>query len=196
MSLRSTPLRPTTARRLRAPAVGLAAALLLVGCGSGQRAEVYQERTVADATNESVGSIAVRNLAVQAPAQGQVLRSGSNAPMVVTFVNEPTEDDVLTSVTTPAASSVRILGPTSTLPVPRLGSAPTDYSLQLVGLTRDLPSGSYIQLTLDFQRNGSKTVLVPIQTTPDGAPRPTSQYEVPDTDSAGSPLGDNPVAPE
>lgn len=195
MSHRSTPL-PTAARRAYgAPALGLAAALLLAGCGAGQRAEVYQERTVADATNDSVGAIAVRNLAVEAPEQGRVLSQGTDAQMVVTLVNEGGDDDTLTSATTPAARAVRIVGPTSTLPVPRLQNSPGEYSLVLSGLTRDLQTGTYIELTMNFERNGSKTMLVPVQTTPSGAPRPTGQYEVPDTDSAGSPLGDNGGAP-
>ena len=188
MSLRS-------ARRPRALAAGavpaVAAVLLLTGCGAGQRAQVYQERTVADATNDSVGTIAVRNLAVEAPEQGLVLRQGTDAPMIVTLVNEGAEDDVLLSATTPAAASVRVVGPTSSVPVPRLQTSSGAYSLVLTGLTRDLPAGTYIQLTMNFQRNGTKTMLVPVQTTPEGAPRPTGKYEVPDTDSAGSPLGDN-----
>lgn len=186
---RRRPVRTSTV------ALGLAAGLLLVGCGAGQRAQVYQERTTADATNDSVGAIAVRNLAVEAPTEGRVLPQGSNARLVVTLVNEGGDDDTLTSVTSPAAASVRILGPSSTVPVPRLSSSPGEYSLVLTGLTRDLPTGTYIELTLNFERNGGKTMLVPVQTTPSGAPRPTGEYKVPDTDSAGKPLGNDEAAP-
>lgn len=192
MSLRSAPARTTT-RAL--PVAGLAAALLLTGCGAGQKAQVYQERTVADATNTSVGTIAVRDLAIQAPARGLVLRQGTNATMSVTLINEGGDDDVLQSASTDAATGVRVVGPTSSLPVPRLSTASSDYSLELVGLTRDLPTGTYINLTLSFQRNGVKSMLVPVETTPDGAPRPSGEYEVPETDSAGSPLPTQPALP-
>ncbi|HEU0102568.1 MAG TPA: copper chaperone PCu(A)C [Mycobacteriales bacterium] len=189
MSLRSAPARPFSGRVSRgAPAVGLAATLLLAGCGAGQRAEVYQERTVADATNDAVGAIAVRNLAVEAPEEGRVLQQGTDASLVVTLVNKGAEDDILVSATTPAAQSVRVTGPSAGVPVPRLGTSSGEYSLELVGLTRDLPTGTYIDLTLNFQRNGTKTMLVPVQTTPEGAPRPTEGYEVAETDSEGEPL--------
>lgn len=185
--------RHRTSRAVRCvPVLGVAAALLLTACGSGQTAEVYQERTVADATNESVGAIAVRNLAIEAPLTGSVLQKGTDAPLTVTLVNGGSDSDVLLSASTPAAASVRVVGPTSTVPVPALSAASSAYSLVLGDLTRDLPSGSYISLTLVFRRNGSKTLLVPVSTTYGGAPRPTSTYDVPNTDSAGSPIVSSP----
>lgn len=187
MSLRSLPTRSVAA-----PALGLAAVLLVAGCGSGQKAQTYQERTVADATNESVGAIAVRNLAVKGPRTGVVLQAGSDAPMTVTLVNTGGDDDVLLSASTPAASSVDVVGPTSQVELPRLATADARYSLVLRDLTDDLPTGTYIDMTLNFERNGSKTMLVPVQVTPGGVPRETGGYEVPETDSAGKPILDEP----
>lgn len=186
----STPRLPgrLPARRLAAPALGLAAALLLAGCGSGQRAQTYQEKAVAEATNDAVGSIAVRNIAVLGPPTGIVLQEGADAPMSVTFVNEGAEDDVLVSATTPAAASVDVLGPTDQVEVPRLNAAAPGYRLVLRDLTRDLQTGSYIDMTLTFERNGTRTMLVPVQTTPDGAPREEGEYHVAETDSNGDPI--------
>lgn len=196
MSLRRPPAlarRPSGRPSLAAaPALGLAAAVAVValtGCGVGQKAQVYRERTTEDSTNTAVGAIAVRNLAINAPTDGLVLLRGTDAPMTVTFVNVGSEDDTLVSASTPAATSVDIVGPTSTVPIPRLSQAPSSYDLVLRGLTRDLPAASYITLTLDFQRNGTKQVLVPVRVPAAGAPRPSSTYEVPDTDSKGLPLG-------
>lgn len=184
MKLRSAP-----SRRRAAPAVGLAAALLLAGCGSGMRAQTYQEKAVADATNDAVGAIAVRNIAVLGPQTGIVLPEGSDAPMTVVFVNQGAEDDVLLSASSPAAASVDIVGPAAEFAVPRLQASDTAYSLVLRDLTRDLQTGSYIDLTLEFERNGSKTLLVPVQTTPEGAPRDEHhEYEIAETDSAGKPI--------
>lgn len=182
MSLRSVP-----ARRL-APAVGLATALLLAGCGAGQGAQTYQEKATADATNENVGAIAVRNLAVSAPDSGTVLRQGSDAPVTVTLVNGGTDPDTLVSVTSPAAAGVEIVGPGSSLTVPARGTTGSSYSLLLQGLTRDLDTGTYVSLTLTFAQNGRKELLVPVQVTPEGAPRPSASYVVPEVDSAGKPL--------
>ncbi len=183
MSLRSAP-----ARRLAAPVAGFAAALLLAGCGAGQKAQTYQEKAAAEATNDAIGTISVLNLAVAGPRQGTVLPEGSDAPVTVTLVNGGGDDDVLTSASTPAARSVDIVGPSPRLQVPRLSSADAAYSLRLRDLTRDLPTGTYIEMTLTFQRNGSKTMLVPVQVTPDGLPREDRHYKVAETDSAGKPI--------
>lgn len=168
MSLPVVPARP--ARRVL-PVAGLAAVLLVAGCGTGQKAQTYQERTVADATNDAVGDIAVRNLAVEGPAQGTVLTKGSDAPLSIALVNQGGEDDTLVSATTPAAASVDVKGPSTTLTLPRLQAVDQAYSLVLRGLTGDLRTGTYIPLTLAFQRNGTKTMLVPVEVTPGGVPR-------------------------
>ncbi len=182
MSLRSVP-----ARRL-APVAGLAAALLLAGCGAGQSAQTYHEKATADATNVNVGAIAVRNLAVTAPDSGTVLTRGSDAPVTVTLVNSGTDPDTLVSVTSPAAASVAVVGPSCGSTVPARGTTGSSCSLLLQGLTRDLGTGTYVALTLTFAQNGSKELLVPVQVTPGGAPRPTASYVVPEVDSAGKPL--------
>lgn len=182
-------LRSASARSYATPAVGLVAALLLTGCGSGQRAQTYQEKAVAEATNDAVGSIAVRNLAVAGPPVGITWREGQDAPLVVTLVNEGGQDDTLVSVSTPAAASVEVQGPTDQLELPRLTAADRAYRLLLQDLTRDLQTGEYVEMTLTFERNGSKTMLVPVQTTPEGAPRDEDHhYEVAETDSAGKPI--------
>ena len=81
---RSPPRRPASSPRCCSPAAARA---------SGP--QTYQEKAVADATNDAVGTIAVRNLAVEGPPTGIVLQEGSDAPMTVTLVNEGGEDDVL-----------------------------------------------------------------------------------------------------
>ncbi len=73
--------------------------------------------------------------------------------------------------------SERPLSPSDTRPV--------QYRLLLQGLTRELPTGTYISMTLTFGRNGSQEMLVPVSVTPDGAPRPTEPYVLGETDSSG-----------
>lgn len=182
MSLRSVP-----ARHL-APAGVLAAALLLAGCGAGQSAQTYREKATGDSTNVNVGEISVRNLAVRAPQDGRVLPQGSSARVSVTLINSSTDPDTLASATSPAASSVKVAGPSTELTVPAQGTTGSTYSLVLQDLTRDLPTGTFISLTMNFAKNGSREMLVPVQVTAEGAPRPTESYEVPETDSAGEPI--------
>lgn len=184
--------RPAPRRRLSG-AAGLLALLLVAGCGSGLRPQTYQERSVADATNDAIGAIAVRNLAVSAPASGTAHPAGGSAPVIVTLVNQGGEPDTLLSATTPAARSVTVTGPTPQLQVGRLASADPAYRLVLQGLTKPLATGTYIEMTLMFQRNGSKSLLVPVQVKPEQVARTKKEYKVAETDSEGKPIveGDN-----
>jgi copper(I)-binding protein len=177
-------------RPLARVAASACALLLLTGCGTGLRAQTYLEKSTADSTNDAIGFLAVRNLAVLGPATGTSWPAGGSAPMKVTFVNEGGEEDRLVSASSPAATSVRIVGPAS--------------GLVLEGLTRELPGGSYVDVTLSFERNGSKTMLVPVQIVPGQVPREDHDYHVNETDSEGNPIieegapqeGDNVVEDE
>lgn len=180
-------LRPTPARRLSGPVAGLVAVLLASGCGAGMKAQTYQQQTEADTTNDAVGTIAVRNLAVPAPQQGFVHKAGTDVPLMVTLVNQG-EADKLLSASSPAASSVQIVGPAPVLEVPRLGTADPAYRLILKGLTRDLEVGGWIPLTLNFERNGTKTMQVPVHTVPTRVAKKEGHYKIVETDSEGNPL--------
>lgn len=190
----STPARPVRSPAARTTAV-LTGLLLLTACGSGMRAQTYQEKAVAESTNDAVGTIAVRNLAVLAPEEGVTYPAGSDARMTVTLVNKGQEPDVLLSATTPAARSVAVVGPTPQFQVPRLGASDAAYSLVLRDLTEDLQTSEYIEMTLSFQRNGSKMMLVPVQVTN----KPVEEgedYKVAETDSAGNPIVEEEQRPE
>ena len=192
-----------TRRPIARVAASACALLVLTGCGTGLRAQTYLEKSTAEATNDAVGFLAVRNFAVLGPTTGTAWPAGASAPMRLTLVNEGGEEDRLVSVTTPAAASVRVVGP-SPLTVPALGVSDPASGLVLEGLTRELPGGTYIDVTLSFERNGSKTMLVPVQIVPGQVPREDHHYEVTETDSEGDPLveegapqeGDNVVEPE
>ena len=185
--------RPGLSRRAGLPAVAVSALLLLSGCGSGQFAQTYQEKAVADATNDAIGAIAVRNLLVVPPTSGTVHPAGSSAPVAVRLVNQGSQPDVLLSASTPAAASVVVTGPTPQLRVPELGTADPAYGLLLQNLTRPLPTGTWINLTLTFQVNGTKEMLVPVKVSPEQVAREEHEYEVAETDSEGNPIvkGDN-----
>lgn len=174
-------------RPLARVAASACALLLLTGCGTGLRAQTYLEKSTADSTNDAIGFLAVRNLAVLGPSTGTSWPAGGSAPMKVTFVNEGGEEDRLVSASSPAATSVRIVGP-SPLTVPPLGVSDPASGLVLEGLTRELPGGSYVDVTLSFERNGSKTMLVPVQIVPGQVPREDHDYHVNETDSEGNPI--------
>lgn len=186
--------RPARSRTARTAAVA-AGLLLLTGCGSGLRAQTYQQRTVAEATNDAVGNIAVLNLAVLAPEEGTVHEAGSDVPMTVTLVNKGRETDVLQRVTTDAAARVDVVGPSKRFEVPRLDKSDASYSLVLRDLTRELNTSEYIEMTLSFERNGSKSMLVPVKVTNEPVDE-GDEYKVAETDSAGEPIVEEEQRPE
>lgn len=143
-----------------------ATALSLTACGASLDAQTYQERNSAESTDEAVGFLAIRNLAVLPPPDGRYAQ-GDDALASITVVNEGTEADRLVEVTTPAAREVVTIAGTAEgdLIAPPLGSTGGFVTLELRGLTRELRPAEYIEMTLRFERNGSITTLVPIMTT-------------------------------
>lgn len=155
--------------RPAAAATALALGLALSGCGANFEAQNYQVRSSADAVNAAVGSIAIRNLAVQPGRDGE-LQAGDDAEALVTLVNRGGEDDRLVEVTSPAAASVDFVSADggaapSSVVVPRLGSTGQRVGLVLRDLDEDLRSGESVELTLRFERNGEVTLLAPVQVT-------------------------------
>lgn len=177
--------------RSRLPLLAVAGALLLAGCGTGLHAQTYEEKASLDSSNEAIGELAVRNLAVSAPRTGTMIPQGTDAPMTITVVNEGGQSDTLVSARAPdVASGVDVLGGGS-LEVPALGTTGTRYSLVLRDLVRPLDTGTYVSITLSFQRNGEKTMLVPVQVTNNDTTLPKNEdYKVPEADSQGNPLAE------
>lgn len=153
------------------PLAALAAAGLsvaLTGCGASLQPQTYQERTVADGTNAAVGAIAVRNVYLVPPESGEMYEAGSDAEVRLTLANDGPEDDRLVEVTSPAASSVQLLEDgteVGEVDLPRLGTTGGLLSLRLEGLSEELRPGTYVELTLRFERNGEVTISAPVATT-------------------------------
>jgi copper(I)-binding protein len=105
VSRRSTgPLR----KILPAVAVGLVA-LGVAGCSSGQ---VTQTDTIEPAVNGNqgnVGNIALRDVVLAYPESGSY-DAGGDAPLTLAIVNIGGTDDELTSVSSPAAAKVELIG--------------------------------------------------------------------------------------
>ncbi len=179
--------RTALVTRGAAPALGVVLALALSGCGAGLKAQTYQERTVADATNDAVGALALRNVHVQSPRGTGTYAVGDDARVLLTIINEGTEPDRLVQASTDAAASVAVAGPNgraTTLTIAPISTA-KGYSLVLRGLTRALRPGEYVNLSLTFQENGTQELLVPVSLTKEPTPR-RSGYEVAETDSTGA----------
>ena len=161
-----------TTRRLATGLLAAATAVSVSACGASLDAQTYQERNNAESTNTAVGSLALRNVAVQAPSSDEGYAVGDDATVVLTVTNAAPQDDRLVEVTSSAAQEVVVLtaggagaGGRRELVVPPLGSTGSAVRLQLRGLTRPLRPGEYVDLTFRFAGNGTVDLLAPVITT-------------------------------
>ncbi len=128
VSRRSTgPLRTL----LPAVAVGLLA-LGIAGCSAGQVTQTDSVEPAVNGNRADVGEIALRDVVLAYPESGRY-EAGDEAPLVLTIVNIGGTDDELTSVTSPAAAEVRLLGDVS---------LPGRSSLQVVVPDESTPSSA------------------------------------------------------
>jgi copper(I)-binding protein len=161
-----------TSVRARRTTTLLAAGLLplaLTACGVGLDPQTYRERTTQDATNGQVGGIALRNVAIAPPDAGQKeIGVGKDAQLTLSIVNPGSESDTLTGVATGAASSTRFVDGSghevSEVAVPAKGAAEAgEFGVVLVGLTKPLRPGMYVEVTLSFATNGRIKLDVPVK---------------------------------
>ena len=155
----------TRARQLATGLLSLATVAALSACGAGLDAQTYQQRPAGNATNGEVGTLALRNVAIEAPPVGEVHEVGSDVRATITVANVGREQDGLVEASSTAAEDVVVLadGQERPLIVPALGSTGSTYTLELRGLTRPLRSGEYVDLTLRFGANGSTELLIPVE---------------------------------
>ncbi len=150
-------------RRPLLPALAVAAAVALSGCAAGQISQTADQVSAIDGGNGRVGQIGVLNALLANPT-GSEYAKGSSAPLRLWLSNEGVQDDTLTAITTPAAGSVKISGKAV---VP--GQSLKDFSdesaqFTLEGLTDTITHGESVPITFKFERAGTVTINVPVQT--------------------------------
>lgn len=147
----------------------------LTACGASLDAQTYQERNNADSSNAAVGTLAVRDVAVAPPANG-LYEAGEDAVLTLFVANAGTEDDELVDVVTDIATEVVL--PDGGVEVPGLGATDGEVEVELLGLTRDVRSGEYVDVELVFADAGTQRVRVPVQLTGEtDRPAYTGEYE-------------------
>ena len=158
MSSTPSPTRPVRLALVTAAVLGLSA------CGASLDAQTYQERNNAESTDTAVGTLALRDIAVE-PPEGERYDVGDDAGVSITVTNAAPEEDRLVEVTSPDAEEVAVVdedGEEAELQVPSLGSTQGLVQFELRGLTRELRSGEFVTLQLRFEQNGATEVLVPV----------------------------------
>ena len=150
------------------PAAALLAGALTLGlsaCGSGFEANTYDARNLDDATNTTVGTMALRNVYLAAPDEGILHEEGGDARMQIAIANTGREADTLVESSTDAAADAQILldgRRLSSLEVPAGGLSDPELEIELTDLTRDLRSGEFLTVTVRFERAGETTFGVPV----------------------------------
>ena len=155
--------------------------LALTSCGVGLDPQTYRERTTQDAANAQTGDLALRNVAIAPPAEGEKeLAVGNDAQLTLSIVNPGSDKDTLTGVSTAAASSTKLVDNSghevTSVEVPAQGAAYSgDFGVVLVGLTKALRPGMYVDVTFTFATNGRLKLSVPVKLY--DAPVPRGSYE-------------------
>lgn len=171
----SARLRPTAI--LRPVLLAGFALTMLAGCGVGQSTQMSEQQAAVNGGNGDIGPIAVRNAELVYPEGDEHFYAArEDAPLVVTIVNTGATDDELTSITTPAATSVAIEGQRGipaqrTLRAVAADEGATNASerleqgqirITLEKLTEDVKPGRTVRLTLLFRRAGELTIDLPV----------------------------------
>jgi copper(I)-binding protein len=88
---------------------GLAAMLVLAGCGAGQNTQTDSVEPAVNGTKGQIGDILIRDAQFSYP-NGGVYPAGGQGPLVLTIVNTGATDDELVSVSSSVAESVEVTG--------------------------------------------------------------------------------------
>jgi copper(I)-binding protein len=157
-------------RRVLAPAgLALFAAMTLAvsGCAAGQYAQTAEQVAAIDGANGTVGDIAVLNARL-APTTRSSYPAGSNVRVLLYISNAGFTADTLESVSSSAATSVKITGDAA-LPPQTLAdfAGETGTEVTLTGLLQELHYGVSIPMTFSFANAGSIDLNVPIQLPPE-----------------------------
>ena len=86
-------------------ALAVAAALLTSACAAGRVAQTLNQHPTVSGVSAQIGSIAIRNLTVEAPPQGVSYPKGSALRLIGVFVNNGASSDLLTGITSPSFTS-------------------------------------------------------------------------------------------
>ena len=179
-------------RRVLLPVAAVVAAVLaLSGCAAGQVSQTADQVAGVDGANGTVGYLGVRN-AVLAVTTNSAYAKGANAPLQLWVSNAGTQPDTLSSITTPAATSVQING-IKIIPGQTLRDfTGTRSAITLQGLTSKITYGQAVPVTFVFATAGSLTVNVPIANPPVRTTgRPQINIQEPEQSSLWEPDGES-----
>jgi copper(I)-binding protein len=156
-------------------ACGLAAAVLLSGCGAGQISQTATQEPAINGVSGTAGEIALRNIHLRAPQTSDYVRPGTDVELIfVAANNSPDEEDRLVSVrsdvaTVSVAGDARVpaggalvVGEGAGQIAPLEAVEAADAVTARVALTKPISNGLTYDFEFTFERGGKTTVAVPI----------------------------------
>lgn len=155
----------------------------LASCAAGTHAETNHERTVQNGASANLGTIAIRDAFIVGPAT-------TTAPLYVALFDTGPQPEALVTVTTTAAASVSLPGPTASVGLAaQNGSAlltSAGSSLLLQGLTAPLVIGEEVPVTFTFAPAGPITLTLPVESATGDAPPSLHPTPAPSTSTSAS----------
>jgi copper(I)-binding protein len=197
-------MRPRrVSERAMALVSGLAIALALAGCGTGDAAQTPLQIRFTPGAGGQVGSVVVRDAKIVFSGQvpdGVVYHPGDDAPLQLTVVNDGTEPDALVAVRSPIAAAGTVAGdatmpgghglvvgydhPVAAATLPQQN----EVDVTLVDVTAPIRSGLTYPVTFVFARAGELAMELPVEVPDVPAPR----ADPPRAGASGVPVTDAP----
>ncbi|MGO4445335.1 hypothetical protein AB4Z42_18450 [Mycobacterium sp. 2YAF39] len=161
--------------RFKLAACGLAAAVVLSGCGAGQVSQTATQQAAVNGTSANIGTVAVRNAHIRATQTTDYVEPGREVELLFVASNDsPDVNDKLVSITSDVGT-VSLTGDTS-LPasgtlvvgapdgqITGLDAIETAEAAQAtVQLSKPITNGLTYNFTFTFEKSGEGTVSVPI----------------------------------
>ena len=173
-------------------ACGLAAAVALSGCGTGQVSQTATQEPAVNGTSSTVGPVSLRNIHLRAAQSTDYVQPGHDAELLFVAVNgSPDVNDKLVSITSDIgtvslsgdtslpANGVLVVGEPDGQIAPLESAEKADAAEAKVALSKPITNGLTYNFTFDFEKAGETTVTVPISA--GEAPRREAAVEAGDT---------------
>jgi copper(I)-binding protein len=182
--------------RFRLAACGMAAAVVLSGCGAGQVSQTATQEPSVNGTNANVGTVALRNVHLRAVQTTDYVQPGRDVELIFTAANNsPDVNDKLVSVTSNVgtvllsgdtsvpAGGVLVVGQPDGQTAALESAEASEAAKATVALSKPISNGLTYDVKFTFEKSGETTVPVPISA--GEAPRRAEEPLKPGGDTGG-----------
>jgi copper(I)-binding protein len=177
-------------------ACGMAAAVVLSGCGAGQVSQTATQEPAVNGTSGTVGAVALRNIHLRVVQTTDYVQPGRDVELIFTAVNNsPDVNDKLVSVTsdvgtvsltgdtTVPAGGVLVVGQPDGQTAALEAAEASEGAEAAVALSKPITNGLTYDFKFTFEKSGETTVPVPISA--GEAPRRAEEPLKPGGDTGG-----------